>query len=79
MVEKPSISLPDDLYNRAESRTGPSFSSVVQDALRRYLVIEEVAEQYGGNLPDDWWHEALEEYVERRMQTGYARNAEADD
>lgn len=66
VMAKSSISMPDDLYDRVEERLGPSLSKWMQRAARRSMYIEDRSDEFGGKLPDEWWQDALDEYIERR-------------
>lgn len=78
MSRKPSVSMPDELYDAVEPHTGPTFSAWMQDAARMRLRVDEVSEQFDGRLPDGWWEVAIEEYLDRRFQPAPEREAEAD-
>ena len=78
-MAKPSISMPDDLYSRIEERLGPTMSGWMQQAARRSIYIEERADEFGGKLPDGWWRDALDEYLEERLSpVKESSEAEAD-
>lgn len=67
-MSRRTVHLPDDLNQRVldSGTVEDSFSAVVQDALRRHLVIEEKDTLCAEDLPDGWWEEALEEYLDRK-------------
>lgn len=77
MTPKPSISMSDDLYAEIRERLGPGLSQFMRRAARRSMYIEDRSAEFGGKLPEDWWKDAIDEYIERQLSP--VHEAEADD
>lgn len=80
MSQKPSVSMSDDLFDEINDRLGPGFSQFMREAARRSMYIEDRDAEFGGKLPDDWWQDAIDEYIETRTHParGHGRDEEQE-
>lgn len=62
-MAKPSISMPDVMLEEVDRRVGPSRSDWVKDAMRRKMYAEDAADGID-ELPEDWWQDAIDQYLE---------------
>lgn len=76
-MAKPSISMPDQLLDSIDERVGVGRSGWIRDAISLKLKIEDEADAYG-DLPEQWWMDAINEYLDDRTFTEQtAADAEA--
>ena len=73
-----TVSLPDGLDERvrAAGERGESYSAFVQDAMRVTLEIEEVADEQGVELDEEWVREAVEQYLAENDPDAHPPKAE---
>lgn len=63
-MAKPSISMPDVMLEEVDRRVGLDRSGYVRSAIDKQIYIEDAASGHE-ELPDDWWQDALDDYLER--------------
>lgn len=61
-MAQPTISMPDALLETVDTQPGNNRSKWVCNAMRMRLSIETAAED-DDQLPEDWWQDAVEMYL----------------
>lgn len=67
-MAKPSISMPDVMLAEVDERVGPDRSGWVRGAIDMKIFVED-AEDDRDELPEDWWQDALEAYLDEYDRT----------
>lgn len=62
---QPTISMPDAMLEAVDTQPGNNRSKWVCDAVRMRLAIESTADTHE-QLPEDWWLDAVEQYLDER-------------
>lgn len=67
-MEQPSIVMPETMLETIDTQPGNSRSEWVRDAITVRLFIETLEEDVDNDLPENWWQDAVENYLDDREQ-----------
>lgn len=59
----PTINMPDAMLDAVDRQPGINRSGWVRGAIDRRLYADQAAADVAEELPDDWWKEAVDEYL----------------
>lgn len=59
----PTINMPDAMLNAVDRQPGINRSGWVRGAVERRLYADKAADEVAEELPEDWWREAVDEYL----------------
>lgn len=64
----PSISMSDAMLEMIDERVGVDRSGWIREAIELRIILDEYADAHPSELPDDWWQDAVEAYLDEREQ-----------
>lgn len=65
----PSVSMPDSMLEEIDNQAGrQNRSGWFREAAQFRLVAGYIADAYGDELPDEWWLDALEAYIQAQKR-----------
>lgn len=62
-MANPAISMPDTMLDTIDRQPGINRSGWVREAIDRRLYADTAVAEFDGELPDDWWEDAVDQYL----------------
>lgn len=71
-MRRTSVAFPDSLVEKIddERHSTVSRSDWMQRAAEMYLTTHRLGNEHTGQLPDEWWVKAMEQYLDERPAVG---------